>query len=312
MITPEIKALTALLSSPDILIALLDNDEIYEENNVFNIWQKEIFHELPAWSLHQFEGLKSWSGLTHEKRLLTKVLFLLAHHFFTWSPIIGLPVLRWERVLEFQYLLGEILIDPLWIFSLVFRTEDICHYPKIRDTIPPDSWKEILFPPIEKPLLVELKKKGLSEVHRHLSGSTLPILFWDKIFTNLNTLIYEILKAHKDLNILLPPKISVKKFCIFLLMIPVVKAILFEFLKKGSLSDYEKIYRIKKLFLYSIKTENLSLLTATQDYRDWKSKNLKLYPFRNNPGKDERIFLKKCFEFLGKTSSKKFSYNSRL
>ncbi len=305
MITPEIKALTTLLSSPNILIALLNSEEIYEENKMFDMWQKEIFHELPAWSLHQFEGLKSWSGLTQEKGLLTKVLFLLAHHFFTWSPIKGLPVLRWERVLEFQHLLGEIFIDPLWIFSLVFKTEDIRHYPKIRDTIPPDSWKEFFLPPVEKPLLTELKKRGLSEVHRHLNGSALPILLWDKIFTNLNTLIREILKAHKDLNIILPPKISVKKFCIFLLMMPVVKAILFEFLKKRSSSDYEKIYRIKELFLYSIKTENLSLLTATQDYKDWKSKNLQLYP-RKNLGKDERIFLKKCFEFFGKTSSKEF------
>ncbi|NPA88417.1 MAG: hypothetical protein GXO01_06870, partial [Epsilonproteobacteria bacterium] len=146
------------------------------EKSLKQAFERERFHEstLP---LSQLEGF--WQILeptdisSSNSHFLSRFLGFLATKYFRWSSRLELPVLKEGQVLFFQSLLGSIFTDQLWLFALAYECGNYLE-PRLRKYIS-QNWKEFVLPPVDEPFLLSLRKKGFVEVHRHLSGSLLPL-----------------------------------------------------------------------------------------------------------------------------------------
>ncbi len=287
-----IQALAKFLNSPLLLEKCLDFLIRKDEPKYEKIWDylnRDLFFSLPTYTLHQFEGLKSFI-YTHSENdfILWRLLHFLAQRFFIWSPNMGLPVIRWERVLEFQWILGEIFIDPIWLFSITFETDSTELY--FREEIPPDNWEEFLLPPVDEPVLLELKKKGLSEVHRHFNGSALPLALWEDFIKRPLLFFQELFHPNKKkkLESLLPPEVSYEKFKFWIYLAPIIRKVL---QSRLGIKDF-----LNYLCIAETQDNSTSLILQYLSSED----NINVEEQNSFIGKEERNFILGCYHFYWK------------
>ncbi|MBJ6726818.1 amidohydrolase family protein [Geomesophilobacter sediminis] len=112
------------------------------------------------------------------------VLSKLARDFYEWKN--GCVSLKFGEILRFQHLLGEINTDPILCYAWTIKCLD--HESLLARNMPfsvlLSHWHGPLFPEITSPFIAELKNNGLSEIHRHHNGSSLPHLLWQGLLQN--------------------------------------------------------------------------------------------------------------------------------
>ena len=226
----EIRFLCSPLILKELLAALTRNETQSLEKSLREVLERERFHQSP-FSLSRLEGL--WeisqpSGRENRGPFFLSFLFYLAQKYFRWSFRLGLPVLREETVLSFQHLLGHLLVDQLWLFALACDFEDHTRL-RLRRKIP-SGWEEFFLPPVDDPILLELRRQGMVEVHRHLSGSLPPLFLWENFLRYWHTFIRDCFapKNRRKWLSLLPPEINAEEFRFWICLIPALRGALLQ------------------------------------------------------------------------------------
>lgn len=294
----NVKEEARLLNSPQLLKFCLrqfvqksDSSQFREE--IQKALRHEIFHR-SSHEIHQIEGLYQQIFKDSSSLSLWKILHFLSRRYFRWSYHLGLPVLKPKRVLEFQWLLGEIWSDHLWLFALVYELE--FEAPEPRTHINP-AWREYLLPPVDDPLLLKLKERGLSEIHRHFNGSALPVFLWEEFVSDPVAFWRDAFHPlhRKEIEKLLPPEVSFEDFRMWCYFAPCIRRIL-EIYNCEALKNKREEFLKKLQIILSIYDKHPTTLSIFSECLSEENLGRSFASFRSRLS--EREFLLGCYQTL--------------
>lgn len=163
------------------------------ENTLIDWMRQFLNHSLGDIPAHQLQG-----ALNHDLNrfpadpvsgrrppLLLQALDALAVRFMEWEG--GIIHLNYERLLNFQFVNTQIMSEQLSSYLMAVHNSDepFSFSPRY---LSPSRLGQLfhgpLYPPVNDPFVRELLQRGLSECHRHLNGSMLPIMAWAELVEN--------------------------------------------------------------------------------------------------------------------------------